>query len=72
MLGHAMVTINVSTGLYIVTRRLTIFNAADGDSGNFECSASADIPKIGVKSVNVSFSLLIYRKCNDANNMAVK
>ena len=58
MLGN----VNVSTGLYVVTRTLILFNSVEGDTGNFMCSASANIPGTGVRSANVSFSLLVYRE----------
>ena len=60
MLGKEEVSLNVSTGLYEVTRTLTLFNAADDDSGSFLCSASANISGSGEILTNVSFSLLVY------------
>ena len=62
MLGSAAVTRNTMTGLYEVTRNLTLFNAVQEDSVNLSCSASADIPGTGLLFDNVSFSLLVYRK----------
>ena len=62
MLGSAAVTRNTMTGLYEVTRNLTLFNAVQEDSANLSCSASADIPGTGLLFDNVSFSLLVYRK----------
>ena len=62
MLWNESSSLNVSTGLYVVTRTLTLFNSVEGDTGNFLCSASANIPGTGVKSANVSFSLLVYRE----------
>ena len=59
-LENEEVSLNVSTGLYEVTRTLTLFNAADDDSGSFLCSASANILGSGEISTNVSFSLLVY------------
>ena len=61
-LGSEVVAIHFSTGLHEVTRNLTIFDAVDRDTGKFICATSASIPKIGVTSENVSFSLLIYCK----------
>ena len=60
MVGNEEVSLNVSTGLYEVKRTLTLFNAADDDSGSFLCSASANISGSGEISTNVSFSLLVY------------
>ena len=60
MLGSEASSLNVLTGLYVVTRTLTLFNSVEGDTGNFMCSASANIPRNGVGSTNVSFSLLVY------------
>ena len=62
MLGSEAVTRNTMTGLYVVTRNLTLFNAVQEDSVNLHCSASADIPVTGLRFDNVSFSLLVYRK----------
>ena len=62
MLGSEASSMNVTTGLYVVTRTLTLFNSVEGDTGNFMCSASANIPGTGVRSTNVSFSLLVYRE----------
>ena len=62
MLGSVAVTRNTMTGLYAVTRNLTLFNAVQEDSVNLSCSASADIPGTGLLFDNVSFSLLVYRK----------
>ena len=62
MLGNESSSLNVSTGLYVVTTTLTLFNSVEGDTGNFMCSASANIPGTGVRSANVSFSLLVYRE----------
>ena len=62
MLGSEASSLNHSTGLYVVTRSLTLFNSAEGDTGNFMCSASANISGSGVRSANVSFSLLVYRE----------
>ena len=62
MLGSEASSLNVTTGLYVVTRTLTLFNSVEGDSGNFMCSASANIPGSGVRSANISFSLLVYRE----------
>ena len=62
MLGSETSSLNVSTGLYVVTRTLTLFDSVEGDTGNFMCSTSADIPGSGVRSVNVPFSLLVYRE----------
>ena len=61
MLGNES-SLNVTTGLYVVTRTLTLFNSVEEDTGNFMCSASANIPETGVRSANVSFSLLVYRE----------
>ncbi len=44
MLGEEMMTINSTTQLYEVTRVFTLFDVAEGDSVNFTCLASADIP----------------------------
>ena len=60
MLGSEASSLNVTTGVYVVTRTLTLFNSVEGDTGNFMCSASANIPGTGVGSTNVSFSLLVY------------
>ena len=60
MLENEEVSLNVSTGLYEVTRTLTLFNAADDDSGSFLCSASANISGSGEILTNLSFSLLVY------------
>ena len=62
MLGREESSLNDSTGLYVVTRTLTLFDSVEGDTGNFMCSASADIPGSGVRSANVTFSLLVYRE----------
>ena len=63
MLGsEASSSLNVTTGLYVVTRTLTLFNSVEGNTGNFICSASADVPGTGVRSTNVPFSLLVYRE----------
>ena len=62
LLENETVTFNASTGLHVVTRTLTLFNSVEGNTGNFTCSASADIPGTGVRSANASFSLLVYRK----------
>ena len=62
MLGSETSSLNVTTGLYVVTRTLTLFDSVEGHTGNFMCSASADIPGSGVRSANVSFSLLVYRE----------
>ena len=62
MLGNESSSLNVITSLYVVTRTLTLFNSVEGDTGNFMCSASANIPGTGVRSTNVSFSLLVYRE----------
>ena len=62
MLWNESSSLNVTTGLYVVTRTLTLFDSVEGDTGNFMCSASADIPGTGVRSANVSFSLLVYRE----------
>ena len=62
MLGSEAVTRNTMTGLYEVTRNLTLFNATEEDSVNLSCSASADILGTGLKIDNVSFNLLVYRK----------
>ena len=42
-----------------VTRILTLFNAVDGDTGNFTCSASANIPDIGTRTDIVTFELTV-------------
>ena len=65
MLGNAAVTRNTMTGLYEVTRNLTLFNAVQEDSVNLSCSASADIPVTGLRFDNVAFSLLVFRKYVD-------
>ena len=62
MLGNESSSLNVITSLYVVTRTLTLFNSVEVDTGNFMCSASANIPGTGVRSTNVSFSLLVYRE----------
>ena len=62
MLGSEASSLNVTTSLYVVTRTLTLFDSLEGDTGNFMCSASADIPGTGVRSANISFSLLVYRE----------
>ena len=59
--------LNSETGLYEITRSLTLFDAVEGDSVDFSCSASADIPSIGMRSDNSSFSLLVYRKFDLCN-----
>ena len=65
MLGSEAVTRNTMTGLYEVTRNLTLFNAVQEDSVNLSCSASADIPVTGLRFDNVAFSLLVFRKYVD-------
>ena len=62
MLGSETSSLNVTTGLYVVTRTLTLFDSVEGDTGNFMCSASADIPGSGVRSDNVPYRLLVYRE----------
>ena len=62
MLGSEASSLNVTTSLYVVTRTLTLFNSVEGDTGNFMSSASANIPGTGVRSANISFSLLVYRE----------
>ena len=58
--GMEEVQLMTSTGLYEVTRTLTLFDADGADSGVFNCSAVADIPEHGVISDSVSFSLTVF------------
>ena len=60
MLGNETVFLNSSTHLYVVTQSLALFNAVDTASGNYLCLSSADIPGIGLRSANVTFSLTVY------------
>ncbi len=62
MLGEEMMTINNTTQLYVVTRMFTLFDVAEGDSVNFTCLASADIPGTGIRNDSSLLSLLVYRK----------
>ncbi len=62
MLGEEMMTINSTTQLYEVTRVFTLFDVAEGDSVNFTCLASADIPGTETRTNSSLFSLLVYRK----------
>ncbi len=62
MLGEEMMTINNTTQLYEVTRVFTLFDVAEGDSVNFTCLASADIPGTGTRTDSSLLSLLVYRK----------
>ena len=54
--------LNTSTGIYEVTRSLTLFDPTERDSATFMCNASTDIPVFGERSASVSFNLLVYRK----------
>ena len=59
MLGNEIVSLNSSTHLHVVTQSLTLFNAVDTDSGHYLCLSSADIPGIGLRLENVTFSLTV-------------
>ncbi len=60
MLGSPLSSLNPMTDLYEVSRTLTLFNAVDGDSGAFVCSATADIPGSGMRADSVMFNLTVY------------
>ena len=62
MVGSEMASLNSSTGLYMVSQSLTLFDAVDEDSGNFICSANADIPGTGMRIDSVIFNLTVYGK----------
>ena len=62
MVGSEMASLNSSTGLYTVSQSLTLFDAVDEDSGNFICSANADIPGTGTRIDSVIFNLTVYGK----------
>ena len=57
--GTEMMVLNSDDGVYNVTRTLTLFNAVDGDTGNFTCSASVNIPDIGTRMDTVTFELTV-------------
>ena len=59
MLGNEIVSLNSSTHSYVVTQSLTLFKVVDTDSGNYLCLSSADIPGIGLRLENVTFSLTV-------------
>ncbi len=60
MLGSPLSLLNPTTDLYEVSRTLTLFNAVDGDSGAFVCSATAAIPGSGMRADSVMINLTIY------------
>ncbi len=60
MLDSPVPLLNPVTGLYEVSRTLTLFNAVDGDSGAFVCSATADIPGSGMRADSVMFNLTVF------------
>ncbi len=62
MLGSPVPLLNPVTGLYEVSRTLTLFNAVDRDSGAFVCSASAAIPGSGMRADSVMFNLTVFGK----------
>ena len=62
MVGSEMASLSSVTGLYTVSQSLTLFDAVDEDSGNFMCSANADIPETGMKIDSVIFNLTVYGK----------
>ena len=57
--GTEMMVLNSDNSVYDVTRTLTLFNAVDGDTGNFTCSASVNIPDIGMRMDTVTFELTV-------------
>ena len=57
--GSEVVTMVNDDGLYVVVRTLTLFNPIDEDTGNFTCTASTDIPGIGIRSDSVTFELTV-------------
>ena len=62
MVGSEMASLSSVTGLYTVSQSLTLFDAVDEDSGNYICSANADIPGTGMRSDSVIFNLTVYGK----------
>ena len=64
VVGSEVASLNSVTGLYTVSQSLTLFDAVDEDSGNFICSANADIPGTGMRSDSVIFNLTVYGKLN--------
>ncbi len=61
-LSSESMNLNTFTGIYEVTRSLTLFDPTEADSATFTCNASTDISVFGERSASVSFNLLVYRK----------
>ena len=62
LVGMEETMLNVE-GLYVVTRDLTLFHAEDGDTGEFTCTASANISGSGDGLDSVNFDLTVLSMC---------
>ena len=64
-LGNTMESMIPLRGIYEVSRNLTLSGVVDGDSGNFSCVTTADIPGIGIRNNSVTFQLVVQGKLCD-------
>ena len=62
-LGDESSSVFVDYGSFMVSRMLTIFNAAEDDAGNFTCEASSTIPELSLSpSDSRMFELVVLSK----------
>ena len=62
-LGEESLSVFMNDGTYMVSRMLTIFNAAEDDAGNFTCEASSTIPELSLSpSDSRMFELVVLSK----------
>jgi len=61
-MGGSLISMNTLTGLYEVSRTLTLIDVKEDDYGNFSCFATADIPGTGVRNISVHFQLMVLGK----------
>ena len=62
-LGEESLSVFMNDGTYMVSRMLTIFNAAEDDAGNFTCEASSTIPELRLSpSDSRMFELVVLSK----------